>query len=127
MTGCSLLQTERRIEVQTKYIQVPPTILPEISPVTITKEPIVVMTPEEAQYLIDACNDFKAGTALEDEYNGLELNTACFWSISGYTSQGWYNFEQNLLLLGHYTERLRERIKFYEQQLQNRYEAEKDD
>lgn len=112
---------ERKIEVQTKYVSVPPTFLPDVQAPTLSKEEIVVMTPEEAQYLSDACYDLKAGTALENEYNGLDVDSACFWSISGYTSQGWYNFQENLILLGAYTEQLRSQLEFYKQQLRDRH------
>lgn len=125
LTGCQLLP-EKRIETVTKYVQSPPIFLPEPSPPELSKEQVIIMTPEDAQYLLQACKDLREGNALPDEYIGLDEDTACYWTISGFSSQGWYNFQQNLILLKSYTDSLREQNKFYRQQLKDRYEVGKE-
>ena len=64
---------------------------------------------------------------MPNEYNGLQESSACSWAIQGFTSQGWLNVQQNLILIENYVKRLEEQRDFYERQLKDRYEQEQKD
>lgn len=81
------------------------------------------MTRQEAQYYSEACIAFSEdleGAAID--YQGLTLESSCNWAVYGFTVQGWFNTEQNLILISNYVQKLEYQIEFYKKQLENRYE-----
>lgn len=124
MLGCS---STERLEVQTKIITSPPIFLTKPSKPTLSQNHILTITPEVAQGYSDACNDFRSGTALEDEYIGLDERTACHYALQCFTHNGWSNEEQDQILIQNYVERLEEQRDFYERQLRDRYDRTKDE
>lgn len=119
MSGCQLLP-ERQIEIQTNFVHAEPVLLPIPKPPVISHDPVIVITAEEAQFYSDACQDIKDG----QEIDGLDHASACDWVVMGLTVQGWYNLQQNLLIIQNYVERLKEQRDFYERQLVNRHDAQ---
>lgn len=111
-----------RIEIQTKIISSPPVFLDKPSKPSLSYNNILTITPEVAQSYTDACNDFREGTALPDEYIGLDERTACNYALQCFTHVGWSNEEQDQILIQNYVERLEEQRDFYERQLRDRYE-----
>lgn len=119
LSGCT---STDRIEVQTKIITSPPVFLDKPSIPYLSRNPILTITPEVAQGYSDACNDFRDGTALPEEYVGLAERTACNYALQCFTHTGWSNEEQDQILIQNYVERLEEQRDFYEKQLKDRYE-----
>lgn len=131
MTSCSLLDRPQIVQVQTKYTLSKPVILeaPTLTPLKL--DPVIVITPEDAQYYREACEAFSEASVSNSEdtpvgYIGLDLDSACNWSIYGYTVQGWLNLEQRLLLIKSYIKEVESQSKFYQDQLLNQYENVKD-
>jgi hypothetical protein len=82
------------------------------------------MTPKDALYLSDACQDLSSITEdYSDTYSGLSRENACSWSIIGFTVQGWLNLQQDLILINSYVEQLRNQREYYESQLIKQYEV----
>lgn len=82
------------------------------------------MTPDDAQYLNDACEAFSE--EIDGEvvgYVGLDAESSCRWSIVGFTVQGWLNLQQNLILIESYVSQLRNQRDFYKEQLIKQYES----
>jgi hypothetical protein len=124
MFGCT---STERLEVQTKMITSPPVFLSKPSKPTLSYNHTLTITPEVSQFYQDACNDFREGTALEDEYIGLDERTACHYALQCFTHNGWSNEEQDQILIKNYVERLEEQRDFYEQQLKDRYDRTKEE
>lgn len=88
---------------------------------------MIDVTPDTAQYWQDACDAWGSGEYTEAEmaaeFPGLTQAQACEWSIRGFTVGDWLNFEIILQQLKAYADSLRSQIRFYRDQLQNRYES----
>ena len=79
------------------------------------------MTRDDSEYLNEACLAFKDGEGIG--YVGLDEESACRWSIVGFTVQGWLNLQQNLILIESYVSKLRNQRDFYKEQLIKQYES----
>lgn len=126
MTGCSLLP-EKQIQIQTKYIVQKPVILEPVQSPDIRLDPVIVVTAKDAEYYSEACEAFSED--FDDalvSYPGLDQDSACNWSVYGFTTQGWLNFEQQLILIEAYVKEVKSQLEFYKQQLQNQYDAVKE-
>lgn len=82
------------------------------------------MTPQDAMYLSEACQDLSSTTEdYSDSYIGLDRSSACTWSIVGFTVQGWLNLQQDLILIDSYVQQLRNQREYYESQLIKQHEV----
>lgn len=124
LAGCT---STDRIQVETKMITSPPVFLNKPSKPILSYNHTLTITPEVAQGYLDACNDFRDGTALEDEYIGLDERTACHYALQCFTHNGWSNEEQDQILIRNYVERLEEQRDFYEKQLRDRYDRTREE
>lgn len=124
LAGCTATE---RIQVETKMITYPPVFLSKPSKPILSYNHTLTITPEVAQGYLDACNDFRDGTALEDEYIGLDERTACHYALQCFTHHGWSNEEQDQILIRNYVERLEEQRDFYEKQLRDRYDRTREE
>ena len=124
ITSCT---STERIEVQTKMVITPPVFIESPSEPTLSYNHILTVTPEVARDYQEACEDFRAGTVLPEEYIGLDERTACHYALQCFTHVGWSNEEQDQILIKHYVDRLKEQRDFYENQLRVRYEQSKED
>ena len=120
MSGCQLLP-EKTLEVHTKYVYAEPALLEKPKAPPISSDPVVTITQVEADYYGEACEAFKDNP--EADYPGLDISI-CNWVIMGFTVQGWYNLQQNLLLIQNYVEQMEQQRDFYEKQLKNRHDAQ---
>jgi len=95
--------------------------LPTPSPPTLSLPQVIVITAKDAEYYAEACVSLSDDTYDEDVgYIGLDRESACAWSIHGFTVQGWYNLQQDLILIQNYVEQVKFQRDFYEKQLLNR-------
>lgn len=101
----------------------PPTILNEVTPPTLSDNQVLVVTRQDAEYYSEACEAFREDSEdAGNTYVGLTEESACNWAIYGFTTQGWFNLQQNLILLENYVGRLKEQNEFHKKQLRDRYE-----
>ena len=89
--------------------------------------PVIDVTPEVAEYYRQVCNAWESGQYTQEEmaveFPGLTQADACEWSIRGFTIDHWLNLEITIQQLKQYTQNLRDQIRFYQQQLRDRYET----
>lgn len=117
MSGCQLL-SPKQIEVTTQSINYSPSILDKPIPPTLSKEQIIGLTSRDAEYYSEACIALSEAEEGEDVgYVGLDIESACEWSVMAFTVQGWLNFQQNLILIEFYVKQLESQRDFYEKQL----------
>lgn len=92
---------------------------------------IIVVTPVEAQYYLDACEAYESvgqedaedEEELQQRYAGLSRSAACEWAIYGFSVQGWLNLESQFNEISTYTKALRARIETLENMLLDQYES----
>jgi len=110
--------------VKVKTIPIlPKTTLPAAVPrPDITMPEVITLTAQDAMFYKYVCDEFKdagqedAYTVEEvyERYPGMTRESACNWAIYGYTVQGWFMLESQLIQLGLYSEQLRNRITYLE-------------
>lgn len=140
ITSCSLLEPQK-IQVETRYILAKPTILEAPSLPPLKLDPVIVLTPQDAQYYQEACESLTEASVSDSEktsneavgyiggevgYLGLDIDSACNWAVYGYTVQGWLNLEQQLLIIRSYVKEVESQRKFYQDQLLNQYQSMKE-
>ncbi len=83
---------------------------------------VITLTAQDASYYRYVCDEFKdAGRddaytldEVYERYPGMTQESTCNWAIYGYTVQGQFMLESQLIKLGLYTEQLRNRIQYLE-------------
>lgn len=89
------------------------------------------MTREEAEFYINACDDFNpvdpndAYTEQEllKKYPGLSRANACDWAIYGFTVQDWLTVESQMAEIASYVEKLRSHITFLVELMKQRQQV----
>ena len=129
LSGCTLFQDRPPVkEVRIYTIPTMPKAnipAPIIAPDLQVPTPIIT-TAEETSYYAEACEAISSGDYTKDElsvaYPSLSRSNACDWAVTGFTIQGWFTLESQLVLAGTYTEQLRARISFLEGMIKDREE-----
>lgn len=80
---------------------------------------MIVLTPADAQYYADVCDDYRTG----NNDTGLSQNAACEWAIYGFTVQGEIAQEENLHRMADYIERLRDYTRVLRDMITELYQA----
>lgn len=103
---------------------IPKPVIPvEPSIPTLVDVPVVVITPQDAQYYQDICNDYESGEYGEGELP-LTREAACNWAIYGHTVDGEITFEDMLNRMADYAEQMREHARQLRQIINHLYQAQ---
>lgn len=63
---------------------------------------------DDARYYVEACDDLTEDEeAFQMSYPGLTADSACNWTVVGFTEEGLIDLTNELIKLGSYTETLR--------------------
>ena len=94
--------------------------LNEPSPPVLDPPDVIVMTPQDAEKYLEACNEYgDAGREdaytleeVKSRYPGLTREAACNWAIYGFTVQDWLTFETQMAQVAEYVVQLRAHLHF---------------
>lgn len=118
------------MEVQRIPVMPEPSLIDLPNPPRWESPPVIVVTEAEARDWAAFCDMFVTPEDQlgEDELaqkqalidGGSDADDFCQWAIYGFTVQHWLNFEQYLLEVAAYVDKLRNTVGFYENQLEAR-------
>ncbi|WP_089937710.1 hypothetical protein [Candidatus Entotheonella palauensis] len=108
-----------------------PVIPREPTPPKLELPNVIVMTPGDASYFAEACDDFSSVDSsdrtkmdeVKQQYPGLEREDACRWAIYGFTVQDWLTVETQMAEIASYVEQLRAQIRFLYELMQARQQV----
>lgn len=122
VSSCATLPETQTVKVKTVPLLPKVTLPAPIPQPSITMPEVITLTAQDASYYRYVCDEFKdAGRddaytldEVYERYPGMTQESACNWAIYGYTVQGQFMLESQLIKLGLYTEQLRNRIQYLE-------------
>ncbi len=131
--SCSALGTKEivhRVEVQRIPVMPEPNLIELPTAPRWESPPVMVVTEAEAREWAAFCEMFRTpeDKLSEDEIEqkqalidgGSGADDFCQWAIYGFTVQHWLNFEQYMLDVAAYVDKLRSTVGFYKNQLEAR-------